>query len=187
VTGAVTGVAAGTLPTVTGGVTTLPASTLPGVGGTGGGVSARTLPVVGVTVAGAPPVSGSRRPGTGAAGGPSAGSTPGAGTPHVSRVSQATMPSGPIEAGTVTRTGMSAGAGGGSPGWPGLPYGNPGPLAVGGTAAGQSAASGSGHGGSGPVAALAASLLITIVVLRIRRTKPLRPRSAWLSAFEVPG
>jgi hypothetical protein len=34
---------------------------------------------------------------------------------------------------------------------------------------------------------LAASLLIIVGVLRLRRTNPLRPRSAWLSALEVPG
>jgi hypothetical protein len=37
------------------------------------------------------------------------------------------------------------------------------------------------------VTVLAASLLLTIVVLRVRRTNSLRPRSAWLSALEVPG
>jgi hypothetical protein len=83
--------------------------------------------------------------------------------------------------------GMSAASGGGSPGGPGLPDGNSGPWAVGAPATGQSTASGSGHGGAGPVAVLAASLLITLIVLRIRRTNPLLPRSAWLSALEVPG
>jgi hypothetical protein len=83
---------------------------------------------------------------------------------------------------------MSAGPGGGSPSWPSLPYGNPAPWVTGAQAAGQGAVGGSGHGGgTGPAAVLAASLLITIGVLRLRRTNKLRPRSAWLSALEVPG
>jgi hypothetical protein len=83
---------------------------------------------------------------------------------------------------------MSAGAGGGSPSWPSLPYGNPVPWVTNGQAAGQGALGGSGHGGgTGLAAILAASLLIGVGVLRLRRTNPLRPRSAWLSALEVPG
>jgi hypothetical protein len=149
---------------------------LPVVTGAGSG----TLAAVGVTVASLPPGTGGGR----AAAGPGASSTPpGTGAPHGSAVSQASMPSGLSGSGA----GMSGASGGGSPGWPALPYGNPGPWAVGGPAAGQGAASGSGHGGAGPVAVLAASLLITVIVLRIRRTNPLRPRSAWLSALEVPG
>ena len=83
---------------------------------------------------------------------------------------------------------MSAGGGGGPPSWPSLPYGNPVPWVTGGQVAGQGAIGGSGHGGgAGPAAVLAASLLIIVGVLRLRRTNPLRPRSAWLSALEVPG
>jgi hypothetical protein len=62
------------------------------------------------------------------------------------------------------------------------------PWVAGGQAAGEGLASGSGHGGgTGIAGVLAAVLLIVTGVLWLRRTAPVRPRSAWLSAFEVPG
>src|SRR5262249_9952966 len=103
---------------------------------------------------------------------PGAGASPGGGLPGL----------------TGTGVTMSAGPGGGSPSSPLLPYGNPVPWVAGGQAAGQGSAGSSGHGGgTGLVAVLAGSPLITVAVLRLRRTAPLRPRSAWLSALEVPG
>src|SRR5581483_3741623 len=144
-----------------------------------------------VTAAGLPPVTGGGQAASGPTGAPGAGSAPpdtgappaNTGAPRASMVSQAPVPSGLSGPGT----GMSAATGGSAPGWPGLPDGNSGPWAVNGPATGQSAASGSGHGGAGPVAVLAAAPLITVLVLRNRRANPVWPRSAWLSAFEVPG
>jgi hypothetical protein len=84
---------------------------------------------------------------------------------------------------------ISSGAGGGFPSSPGLPYANRGPWTAGGPSAEQGMATGTaGHGGgTGVVAVLAALLLITLGVLRLRRSTPLGPRSAWVSALEVPG
>jgi hypothetical protein len=163
-------------------------------GSAGTGVVADVVPGVSGTVtniAGAlnPAAESALPAGPGAGTAPTVGTGP-AGTITVngnalgSRMSPAGMPAGLSGTGAT----MSAGAGGGSPSWPSLPYGNAAPWVTGGQAAGQGAAGGSGYGGgTGLVAVLAAAQPPTIGVLRLRRTNPLRPRSAWLSALEVPG
>jgi len=147
-------------------------------GVTAGGLPAVPGAVTGVTAGGLPAVNST----AGTFGKVPALTGTGAGVSWPAGVSVAALPGG------LAGVGGSISAAGGSAPWPAQPYGNPVPWAAGGQTAGQGMASGSGHGGgTGMAAVLAASLLIITGVLRLRRRVPLGPRSAWLSALEVPG